>query len=60
MEITYWCSLYCTGSPAGGNIEIDYGNGQALSFPVCDECIEQIQLDPQKSMDIRPDDVLEF
>ena len=60
VPITMWCSLYCGGTEAVGDMHIDYGEGRVLSLPLGQECADPLQMNPALSLDLRPVEVLEL
>lgn len=59
IEFKQWCTVFCTGHEAAGEITIEFDTG-TLNLPICDSCLHVLQDDPQKALDLRPTDVLEF
>lgn len=37
VQVTMWCSLFCTGNPATGELKVKDGEGW-VGIPVCEEC----------------------
>lgn len=60
VPITMWCSLYCEGNEAVGDMDIDYGEGLVVSLPLCQECAEKLQADPKLALDLKPGVVLDL
>jgi len=60
VPITMWCSLYCTGNEAVGDIEVEFDKGNTVSLPLCEQCLETLQNNPSLLLDLRPDAVLEL
>lgn len=60
IPVTVWCSLYCDGNEAVGDMDIDYGEGLVVSLPLCQECAETLQNNPRLALDLVPIDVLDL
>ena len=60
FPITMWCSLYCTGNEAVGDMDIDFGDGKTVSLPLCQECADHLQKNPDLLLDLVPVDVLDL
>jgi hypothetical protein len=60
VPITLWCSLYCEGNEAVGEMDIDYGDGMMVSLPLCAECAEVLQKNPALALDLKPGSVLDL
>lgn len=59
VDVVKWCSLFCNGSPAVGELEIPImdaeGNLQEWApIPVCDECGHKAEL--RQSLERLPED----
>jgi hypothetical protein len=60
FPITLWCSLYCEGNEAVGEMDIDWGGGHVVSLPMCQECADHLQKNPALALDLVPVDVLDL
>lgn len=60
IPVTLWCSLYCEGNEAVGEMEIDYDGGKVVSLPLCQECADTLQKNPALALDLEPGDVLDL
>ena len=60
IPVTSWCSLYCGGSEAVGDMAIDYGAGLVVNLPLCEECATTLQNHPELALDLQPVDVLDL
>lgn len=60
ISVTQWCSLYCDGNEAVGDMEIAYNGGKVVSLPVCQECADRLQENPLLALDLEPTDVLDL
>jgi len=60
IPVTMWCSLYCDGNPAVGDMDIDYGQGRVVSLPLCQGCADHLQKNPRLALDLVPEDVLDL
>jgi hypothetical protein len=58
--MTLWCSLYCEGNEAAGEVDLDYGEGLMVSLPVCEKCAGILQENPALALDLKPDYVLDL
>jgi hypothetical protein len=41
-HITFWCSLFCDGTEATGELNAEFPDGQVITIPVCEECAEKV------------------
>lgn len=60
FPVTLWCSLYCEGNEAVGDMNIRYSESLEVSLPLCQECAEKLQRNPKLALDLKPVDVLEL
>lgn len=60
VPVTLWCSLYCEGNEAAGEVDLDYGDGLVVSLPVCESCATTLQNNPTLALDLKPDYVLDL
>ena len=60
IPVTLWCSLYCKGNEAVGDMDIDFGDGNTVSLPLCQECADHLQDNPHLALDLKPIDVLQL
>ena len=47
---TTWCSLFCAGNEAIGELTIPLGDDADVSIPVCQECADEAQENPEESL----------
>lgn len=45
-----WCSLFCTGNEAIGEIQVSLIQDEWTTVPVCRECLEEITKDPDAAL----------
>jgi len=57
VQVTRWCSLFCRGNEAVGEITIDHKPGYTVQLPICEECLEKAKL--KYVLDTQDDGVLE-
>lgn len=57
VPITYWCSLFCSGQEAVGDMEIEF-KGDVISLPLCQDCANTLENNPALAIDLMPTDVL--
>lgn len=60
FPVTLWCSLYCEGNEAVGDMVIEYDRGYKVSLPMCRECADKLEENPGLLLDLTPLDVLEL
>lgn len=59
IEFRQWCSVFCTGTAAVGDISIEFDGG-VLSLPVCADCLTVLQENPERALELEPLDVIEL
>lgn len=59
IEFTQWCSVFCTGNPANGDITVDFEGG-AVSLPICETCLRTLRENPSRVLELQPQAVLEL
>ena len=59
IEFAQWCSLFCTGNRATGDITINFDTGP-LSLPICEGCLKELQENPHRALELEPGVVLEL
>lgn len=59
IEFKQWCTVFCSGSEASGDITIDFESG-SISLPICSDCLQLLQNDPQRALELEPGVVLEL
>lgn len=42
-HVVLWCSLYCEGNEATGDLNIEARPGEFITLPICDECKKKIE-----------------
>lgn len=50
-ETVRWCSLFCTGNEAIGEMSIRFTTEDWVSVPVCEACVEEIRVNQQAALD---------
>ena len=52
MESTQWCSLFCTGNEAVGELTLPFedNNGIFLDIPICAECLETVMQNQKEAL----------
>ena len=50
-HIVHWCSLFCTGNEATGELNIEELPGVWTAIPICITCKEHIEKNTGKSLD---------
>jgi hypothetical protein len=50
-ESVQWCSLFCTGNEAIGELSIRFTGDEWIDVPVCQECVDQIETNQQEALD---------
>lgn len=60
LPVTVWCSLYCTGNEAVGDMDITYDKKNTVTLPLCQECADKLLADPKLALDLKPIDVIEL
>lgn len=56
--VTLWCSLYCEGQEAVGEMEIQFTTEQTISLPLCAYCADILEKNPQLALALAPGDVV--
>ena len=51
VEIVRWCSLFCTGHQATGDLNIENTPGTWIAIPICDDCKSHIEAGRGKDLD---------
>jgi len=60
IEFAQWCTVFCSGNEADGEVRLEWPNGGALELPICQSCLQVLQDHPEKLLDLSPGPVLEF
>ena len=59
IEFVQWCSVFCTGQQAQGEITIEFESGP-VSLPICDDCLRTLSENPQRMLELEPGVLLEL
>lgn len=58
VGVTLWCSLFCTGNLATGELVVESGH-DFIKLPICDECKDKVEAGTQSRLDSTPEGMLD-
>lgn len=50
-EVTRWCSLFCNGNEAAGDLTVPFSDGEAV-IPVCESCASEAKNNPRRVLEV--------